>query len=291
MKRLLNKYTLLLLLPLIMLIAGCDIANTIGSGGDDSLDIPLDVPSVDVPAKNEAVNGAEDKIGMDKTTEEKKGEDEIALSDKSSVIDIDAGGRLTPFVPYKERNLSYNSLNYGDLPYPPMAGEVNEDINNLVSAKVTGILYDPKSPSAIINVLGDDYLVKPGDKVESFQIATISKDYVSIKTGSNAYRAKVGDIVEGEVYGTGIYNLGHRFAGSKYPARKEDVFVVSTKKQAENSQHGDIGFNDLSLPPIPQMRPNQAAGLLPDASGNLPKINLKTQAGEIPLPVGNNTKK
>jgi len=310
MKRFTNKFIYaLLILPLILLLSGCDLSSklNIGAVSDDiklasdeklgeDADKVADVPSnADAPAKN-AKDLDNDSQGPT-----------IALSGKSATLDIDSEGRSTPFVPYRERNLTYSSVNFGDLPLPPMSGEMDELLNSLISAKVTGILYDPKSPSAIINVLDSDYLVKPGDKVESFQIAGITKDYVAIKTGSNVYRAKVGDIVDGEIYGSGVYNLGHRFAGTHRPARKEDVMVFATKKNSETKKE-PAGFNDLSLPPVPEIninnnnnKGNNTGTSTTTATGNnanttgsnipVPKINLKTQAGEIPLPLGSSGNK
>ena len=280
MKNLIKKYLpILLTFPIFMLLAGCTVGFgpvSFNLGAGDDIDSIINEEIVTVPQeKEDAAAAAEDK----KKAEEKEAEDEISLSGKSATLDIDAEGRTTPFVPYKERNLAYSSLNYGDLPYPPLAGEMGDDLNNLISAKVTGILYDATSPSAIINVLNEDYVVKPGDEIESFQISSISKDYVAIKTGSNIYRAKVGDIVDGELYGSGIYNLGHKFAGHKYPAKSDEVLIVATKRkssQDESKKQEGLDFGSMSLPPIPEIVP--AGGV---------KVNLKTQAGEIPLPLGN----
>ena len=267
MKRFFHKYLYaFMIVSIFLLSAGCDISsitNLAGSQDEELLDDNLPAP-VSLEDKNNA--DADDKANK---AEEKK-EETIDLSSHYGVLDIDAGGRTAPFVPYRERNLSYSSLNFGDLPLPPASGSMDETLNNLITAKVTGILYDENSPSALINVLDDDYLVKKGDKIESFEIAGISKDYVAIKTGTNIYRAKVGDIVDGELYGTGVYNLGHRFAGVRNPARAEDILIVKTaKKKGEDNQNKKAeSLKDLSLPPVPE-------------------IKLKTQAGEIPLPVGN----
>ena len=268
MKRFFRKYAYaFIIVSIFILSTGCDIssiANFSGSQDEELLDENTPSPVM-----------LDDK-DKDKTAENKKEEDKeaqkeetINLSNHYGIIDIDAGGRTAPFVPYRERNLSYASLNFGDLPLPPASGSMDETLSNLITAKVTGILYDEKSPSALINVLNDDYLVKKGDKIESFEIAGISKDYVAIKTGSNIYRAKVGDIVDGELYGTGVYDLGHKFAGVRNPARAEDILVVKTaKKKGEESKKNIESLKDLSLPPVPE-------------------IKIKTQAGEIPLPVGN----
>ncbi|MCR4881746.1 MAG: hypothetical protein K6A44_07335 [bacterium] len=278
MKEKFRKYMpIFFTLPIILLLSGC----TVNVG---PLSFNIGAPDEDIEAIiNEDIPVVQDKEeetaeAADKKAQEENKEDVISLSGKNATLDIDSEGRTTPFVPYRERNLAYSSLNYGDLPYPPLTGEMNDDLNNLISAKVTGILYDTVSPSAIINVLNEDYLVKPGDEIESFQISSITKDYVAIKTGSNVYRAKVGDIVDGELYGSGIYNLGHKFAGRRHPAKNDEVLIVATKRKAsqdESKKQGNADFGSLSLPPVPEVIP--AGGV---------KVNLKTQAGEIPLPLG-----
>lgn len=225
-----------------MLLEGCT-----SSGQNDAL---LELDSNNVPPL--VVDNSNLKPDTLITPKEKNdSEKTVSLSKKSLTFDIDAGGRSNPFVPYQERNLTYSSLSFGDLPLPPSSGEMDETLSSLVTAKVTGIVYDEDSPSAIINVFEDDYLVKPGDKVESFIIESITKDYVAIRTGLNVFRAKVGDIVDGEVYGTGVYNLGHRFAGIKNPSKDEDILIVEMKKNADNKSNEQKGLNDLELPPIP----------------------------------------
>lgn len=285
MKRLFEKYTsLLLIIPILLILSGCSMPDIGGLGGEDDVDTsfleeetkPKSAP--EKPAARAARRPQPVKDAPEKAEEQTKDENVIALSNKNATLDIDSEGRTTPFVPYRERNLAYSSLSFGDLPYPPQLGETMEGLDDLISAKVTGILFEPNSPSAIINVMDDDYLVKPGDEIEGFKISSITKDYVAIQTGSNVYRAKVGDIVEGEMYGSGIYNLGHKFAGERHPANKDDVLIVATKKQAakQNENKRADGFGDMSLPPVPEVVPGVT----------IPKINLKTQAGEIPLPIG-----
>ncbi|MDD3594259.1 MAG: hypothetical protein PHX18_06500 [Candidatus Gastranaerophilales bacterium] len=195
--------------------------------------------------------------------------DMIVLTDSNVIVNVEDIGRSTPFVPYKERNLVYNaSMRFSDLPLPPLMGADSADLTNLVSAKVTGILYDINSPSAIINVLDQDYLVKKGDKIEQFTIADIKKDYVAIQTGSNSFRTRVGEIVEGDVNPTGVYNLGRRFAGVKHPARPEDIIIVKAVKKKDQKDTNIL--KDFSLPDTP-------------SKNSLPTIDLKN-LGDLPAP-------
>lgn len=238
---------MLLIVPMLMLSAGC------GGGDDFELSEDFNAPNP-VVADNVGLPVPEnsDKKNSPEGDGEDKKEETIVLSDRTIRTEIDEGGRKSPFVPYKERNLTYESMNFGDLPLPPGEGDMDVSLASLITAKVTGILFEDESPSAIINVLDSDYLVKPGDKVESFEIEAITKDYVSIKTGTNVFRAKVGDIVDGELYGTGVYNLGHRFAGTYNPASDEDIVIVQTKKKDAVKKKDTGNITDMELPPVPE---------------------------------------
>jgi len=272
-ERVMNKrISFLIILPLFFTLTGCNVSDLTSLGGvnvDDTLS-NIEEVGAELDNPSEAIHEVE-KIAS-------ANDNGIALSNNKVIINIDSEGRMSPFVPYKERNLSYAKVNFGDLPLPPAGGQMDDTLSNLITAKVTGILYDPSSPSALINVMDSDYLVKQGDKVESFQISKITKDYVAIKTGSNIYRAKVGDIVDGELYGTGVYNLGHRFAGRNTPARKEDILIVKTKKSSDSDKKPVTNLNDLELPPIPE-------------SLKLPTISVPAAVGDIPAPAGTNVKK
>ena len=269
MKRFHNYFYIFLILPVIISLQGCvnnlPISLPFGSATVEEDFQPLIIEDTVAVAPS---------VKKEKDTKEEKKLDEITLSAKNASFEIDSGGRTSPFVPYKERNLTYSGMNYGEIPLPPSTGVADENVAKLISARVTGIVYEEDSPSAIINVLDGDYLVKPGDKVESFEIEAIEKNYVAIKTGSNVYRAKVGDIVDGELYGTGIYNLGHRFAGSNNPAKTEDILIVETKsKNSTQTKKESTNIQDFELPPIPSL------------DGILPRINVnKPIKTDVPLP-------
>ena len=277
MKRLIIKLTrLFMIFAIPVVMSGCSVPFVGGGNGEDefaTLDV-TDDNGKDLPKPIDG-NGINAKKDMEKA-EQSEEESMIFLSNNYATFNIDSEGRTNPFVPYRERNLTYSSLNFSDLPLPPASGEMNDILNSLVSAKVTGILYDQGNPSAIINVEDEDYLVKPGDEIEGFKITSITKDYVAVQTGTNIYRAKVGDIVEGEIYDSGIYNVGHKFAGVRTPAKADEVLIFGTKKQNPEGNKKEEGFNAMSLPPVPEILTNGGC------------IKLKTQAGEIPLPLGTN---
>ena len=274
MKRFIAKFIQMLVIfavPLVM--AGCSMP--FGGGDEDefaTLDVNAENSNLPAPKDGKDAQANDENQQKSDTAEDTV----ISLSNNYSTFSIDSDGRTTPFVPYRERNLTYSTLKFGDLPLPPSVGEIDDVINNLVSAKVTGILFDQGNPSAILNVEGDDYLVKPGDEIDGFKIASITKDYVAVQTGTNIYRAKVGDIVDGEIYDSGIYNVGHKFAGVRKPAKADDVLIFGTKKQNPEGSKKEEGFNEMTLPPVPEIL----------TSGNA--IKIKTKSGDIPLPLGGN---
>ncbi len=252
------KYMLLLAF-LVVFTAGCSVPFLpMGHDGESDLtddtfvDSSADVDLPPNPGDNEQKeNGqGEGTIAEDGT---------IILGDDVVSVNIEPVGRTSPFVPYKEKNLLYGAgYMYNDMPLPSILGENDDTLVQLVSAKVTGIIYDNVTPYAIINVLDNDYLVKIGDKIESFSITDIEKDYVAIKTGTNVYRAKVGDIIEGDVNESGIYNVGHRFAGTKSNVKDEDVIFIKGIKK-DDAANQNFGINDLTLPAPPAI-PNQSQG-------------------------------
>lgn len=108
------------------------------------------------------------------------------------------------------------SLNF-EVIEPPVLREESPEISRLLRTKVSGILYDPKKPSAIINIDGIDQLVKPGDILSDFEIISITKNKVVISSDNNVYRASVGQPLNAELVDNHveISNLETKFKGSK----------------------------------------------------------------------------
>ena len=83
---------------------------------------------------------------------------------------------------------------------------------------ISGIMYDYKNPSAIINIDGQDQLVRRGDKLAGYIVLDITKDKVVIKSGSNVYRASVGQSISAEELNINqVANLKRKFAGVNNP--------------------------------------------------------------------------
>ena len=98
---------------------------------------------------------------------------------------------------------------------PPVTAIEDENLTRLLQTQISGILYDDKSPSAIVNLNGVDQFVKIGDVVEGYKIQNITRDKVQISYKNNSYVASVGELfVKGalEKQST-VANLESKFAG------------------------------------------------------------------------------
>ena len=143
-----------------------------------------------------------------------------AADGKKDLISIPAGTvKANPFLPY--RNIGGDSSLVDDVPRfdliePPESVNVNSDAARVMDTIVSGILYDKYSPSAIINIEGNDYLVKKGDVVNSYKILNIAQDSVTVTLGGNTYKAGIGEILtEGNVNYNEVSNLSKKFGGEK----------------------------------------------------------------------------
>lgn len=150
------------------------------------------------------------------------------LSDRKSdsvTVSIGDVGRQNPFMPKDKvgtigsgriAKTNEDGLNF-EVIEPPQLAEENPDITKLLQTKVSGILYDEKKPSAIINIDGIDQLVKVGDVLSGFEIIAITHNKVVISSDSNVYRASVGQPLNAELVTNyvEISNLETKFKGSK----------------------------------------------------------------------------
>lgn len=142
-----------------------------------------------------------------------------ATSGQKSVISIPAGTiKANPFVPYRDLG---NTAPVVDVPKfnlvePPEAINEGSDAARVMDTSVSGILYDKFSPSAILNIEGNDYLVKKGDVVNNYKVLNIMQDSVTVKLGANVYKAGIGEILtEGTLNHNDVANLSNKFGGVK----------------------------------------------------------------------------
>ena len=144
-----------------------------------------------------------------------------ATVSKKNYISIPSGTvKANPFLPYrvldKDNFSRVNDVPAFELIAPPEEVNENSDAARVMDTIVSGILYDKYSPSAILNIEGNDYLVKKGDVVNNYKVLDITKNSVSVKLGTNTYKAGIGEILtEGTLQHNDISNLSKKFGGEK----------------------------------------------------------------------------
>lgn len=142
-----------------------------------------------------------------------------ASASQKSVITIPSGiVKANPFVPYRDITETgvVNDVPAYNLVEPPEVADSGSDAARVMDTIVSGILFDKFSPSAIINIEGNDYLVKKGDVVNNYKVIAITQDSVTVQLGSNSYKAGIGEILtEGTLNHNEVSNLNNKFGGEK----------------------------------------------------------------------------
>lgn len=142
-----------------------------------------------------------------------------ATSMKRGIITVPSGmTKKNPFVPYRDigDNRRVQDVPAYDLVEPPEMVDGNSEAARVMDTTVSGILYDKYSPSAILNIEGNDYLVKKGDVVNNYKVISIMQDSVTVKLGNNTYKAGIGEILtEGTLRQNDVPNLSKKFGGEK----------------------------------------------------------------------------
>jgi hypothetical protein len=138
-------------------------------------------------------------------------------SAKKGFISIPSGVvKANPFLPYREGGASTLDVPRYSLVEPPEVVNENSDAARVMDTIVSGILYDKYSPSAILNIEGNDYLVKKGDVVNNYKVLNIMQDSVTVKLGANVYKAGIGEILtEGALNHNNVSNLSKKFGGER----------------------------------------------------------------------------
>lgn len=155
------------------------------------------------------------------------------VSNKETVIvSVGNEGRINPFLPFREKKSpnsggGYNNVNF-DIIEPPTTFLPDPKAIQLMETTISGIMYDYRNPSAIVNINGQDQLVRKRDQLNGFTILDITRDKVVIKSGTNIYRASVGQSITTEdVNFNNVSNLNHKFGGSYRPASKNSIVIKS----------------------------------------------------------------
>lgn len=205
-----------------ILVLGIMVVNTTGctqnNATDDDVAIGTqeELPKDTVKVGDDGVNGAiapdDVSIVADQTA---KNQSMVSMS----VEDI---GRSDPFLPASEAVVSKPKPKYSfDLLPPPESITVDTTATEVISTKVSGIMYDRFNPSAILNISGSDYLVRTGDVINNYKVLSIGRDQVTVQNGANIYKAGVGEMFTGEgVNFNTISNLESKFGGRKNSANR-----------------------------------------------------------------------
>ena len=143
-----------------------------------------------------------------------------AAAAKKDLISIPSGTvKAHPFLPYRDidgSSAAVKDVPKFDLVEPPEIISESSEAARVMDTVVSGILYDKYSPSAILNIEGNDYLVKKGDVVNNYKVVSIMQDSVTVKLGNNTFKAGIGEILtEGSVNYNDVSNLNKKFGGKK----------------------------------------------------------------------------
>ena len=124
-----------------------------------------EIENVDVQAAEEPNNTVEtDIIDIEKT------------ADKMVSLTVEDYGRANPFLPEHEVVVKIVSNPYGNnLIAPPESIVSGSEASKVMETKISGIMYDASSPSAILNIEGEDYLVRAGDYIYNSKSLDIAK--------------------------------------------------------------------------------------------------------------------
>ncbi len=141
-----------------------------------------------------------------------------AAGTKRGTITIPVGVvKANPFLPYRDisgtKGLDVPSAS---LIEPLESLQADSEAARVMDTIVSGILYDKYSPSAILNIEGNDYLVKKGDVVNNYKVLDIVQESVTVKLGNNVYKAGIGEILtEGTLNHNDVSNLSNKFGGER----------------------------------------------------------------------------
>jgi hypothetical protein len=151
------------------------------------------------------------------TDKTKKTPAKLIDDEETVVLNVSNIGRSNPFRPYTEKSLIMNSVPIINIPQPPQYSP-DPNFTTLFGIKVSGILYDTRRPSAIINVDNTDYLVHKGDFLFNFYVKDITVDKIAVKYGNNVYKAGIGEVIEGIVNINPVNNrqLSGNTSGAKF---------------------------------------------------------------------------
>lgn len=149
-----------------------------------------------------------------KKKQDSQKENQVGLSSRPVIVPVSAGGRVDPFMPYYQQQTIAQAPKFELIAPPSTIPDADPVIDELFETKISGIMYDPARPSAIVNFGGTDQLVHKGDVVKGYKILNITKNCVVIKYKANIYQATVGQTLNDGVNLNPVSNLTKSFGGS-----------------------------------------------------------------------------
>lgn len=213
LKKSIGAITAVVLLAVVMInTTGCTQGNM--ADEDVVINTPAELPKENVKVGDDGVNGAiaPDDISIVA--------DQTAKHSSMVAMSVEDMGRSDPFLPDSENLESKPKPKYGfELMPPPETITVDTTATDVISTKVSGIMYDRFNPSAILNISGSDYLVRTGDIINNYKVLSIGKEHVTVQNGANVYKAGVGELFTGEgINFNTVSNLESKFGGRKNSA-------------------------------------------------------------------------
>ena len=196
-------------------------ASGCSQGGSDE-DISVIPPSEeiqkgDIKVGNDGVNAA--IAGDDDGVTIVSNQEAVKENNSMVAMSIEDMGRSDPFLPESEKVVP-KPKNFDLLP-PPESIVVDSTATDIITTKVSGIMFDNINPSAILNISGSDYLVRSGDIINGYKILSIGKNSVTVQFGSNVYKAGVGELFTGDgINFNTVSNLETKFGGIKNSVNK-----------------------------------------------------------------------
>ncbi len=143
--------------------------------------------------------------------------DDIDKTEEKMVsLSVEDYGRPNPFLPGSESYANLRKYGFELMAPPETLSGTETEAAKVMTTKVSGIMYEPNNPSAILNIEGADYLVRSGDYINNYKVLSISKDLVTVQLGANIYKARVGEVItDSELNYNNVYNLENKFGGAK----------------------------------------------------------------------------
>ena len=180
--------------------------------------VAKDVPAVLETAKPAVEKTVQAPNAELKTPQEEEVEiDVVEQSDSKMVsLNVEDLGRSNPFLPSSESFTDLRKYGFELMAPPETLAEEEAEAVKVMTTKVSGIMYQPNNPSAILNIEGEDYLVRSGDYINNYRVLSIDKDMVTVQLGINVHKARVGEIIsDSTVNYNNVYDLENKFGGAR----------------------------------------------------------------------------